>query len=517
MSLSKNEVEKEFKTLLQNKSNKSCFDCHTKGPTWTCLSFGTFICQECAGIHCNLGVHISFVKSTILNAWTQQHLNIMRVGGNAKAREALGELVLNTEDLKTKYTSKSALSYREKLEKRAKENISKENGQKVSDSLIDLSQEPSSNNNNNNTVVSKHSTLEDFNLFKSVNNNVEDDFDIFKPIMNNKNEQNSTQEDIFGIFKSVNKNTNNNILQNSTQESDYVFPIKKQNSTLDDLFTFKPVNSKQALPSNDSFKPVNSKQNSALDDLFTFAPSHKQVNKSSSALDDLYSFKSSSLQEESPDDLYSFKPTQGSNTNNQNSLLDLYSVAPIEKQTPDNHSIDDDFDIFKPQPTANDDIFFNQMAQTKKRTFKPNKTRAHGSKLGARKVENTVFQQQAEQARQESKKDTLDDKPSLRLSYQPAERETNDVYEERLGMGNSKQEELRKEEEEDTFARDRFGNAKAISSDQYFGRNTQRPSSSDQYFGKTQSSKPFSKKILNVASKGANKLQNMLAEMEARK
>ncbi|KAG1442344.1 hypothetical protein G6F56_011101 [Rhizopus delemar] len=434
----------------------------------------------------------------------------MRVGGNAKAREALGDLILNTEDLKTKYTSKSALSYREKLEKRAKENISKENDQKVSDSLIDLSQEP-------NKVVSKHSTLEDFNLFKSLNNNLDEDFDIFKPIVNNKNEQNSTEEADFDIFKPV--NTNNNIIQNSTQESDNnLFPIKKQSSTLDDLFTFKPVISKQTLQSNDSFTPVNSKQSSALDDLFTFTPSHKQVNKSSSALDDLYSFKSSSLQEESPDDLYSFKPSQGSDTNHQNSLLDLYSVAPAEKQTPDNHLLDEDFDIFKPQPTANDDALFNQMTPTKKRTFKPNKARAHGSKLGARKVENTVFQQQAEQARQESKKDIPDDKPSLRLSYKPAERETNNVYEERLGMGNSKQEELRKEEEEDTFARDRFGNAKAISSDQYFGRNTQRvSSSSDQYFGKTQSSRPFSKKILNVASKGANKLQNMLAEMEARK
>ncbi|NXB69987.1 SMAP2 protein, partial [Donacobius atricapilla] len=50
--------------------------CLFPGPRWASWNIGVFICIRCAGIHRNLGVHISRVKSVNLDQWTQEQIQV---------------------------------------------------------------------------------------------------------------------------------------------------------------------------------------------------------------------------------------------------------------------------------------------------------------------------------------------------------------------------------------------------------------------------------------------------------
>uniref|UniRef100_A0A7I4YP94 Arf-GAP domain-containing protein n=1 Tax=Haemonchus contortus TaxID=6289 RepID=A0A7I4YP94_HAECO len=73
--------------MLKEDENKYCADCQAKTPRWAAWNLGVFICIRCAGIHRNLGVHISKVRSVNLDTWTPEQVQSMRVMGNEKARK----------------------------------------------------------------------------------------------------------------------------------------------------------------------------------------------------------------------------------------------------------------------------------------------------------------------------------------------------------------------------------------------------------------------------------------------
>ncbi|XP_052468942.1 stromal membrane-associated protein 1 isoform X9 [Carassius gibelio] len=72
--------------MLREDDNKYCADCEAKGPRWASWNLGVFVCIRCAGIHRNLGVHISRVKSVNLDQWTPEQIQSVQNMGNTKAR-----------------------------------------------------------------------------------------------------------------------------------------------------------------------------------------------------------------------------------------------------------------------------------------------------------------------------------------------------------------------------------------------------------------------------------------------
>lgn len=72
--------------LLREEDNKYCVDCDAKGPRWASWNLGMFLCIRCAGIHRNLGVHISRVKSVNLDSWTPEQVACLQQMGNSKGR-----------------------------------------------------------------------------------------------------------------------------------------------------------------------------------------------------------------------------------------------------------------------------------------------------------------------------------------------------------------------------------------------------------------------------------------------
>jgi len=67
-------------------ANSRCCDCGTAHPSWASLCHGTLICLQCAGKHRSLGVGVSKVRSLTMDAWSEEQLQRVQMGGNASAQ-----------------------------------------------------------------------------------------------------------------------------------------------------------------------------------------------------------------------------------------------------------------------------------------------------------------------------------------------------------------------------------------------------------------------------------------------
>lgn len=151
--VTKEEASKVFDRLRQHPSNKLCFDCSNRNPTWTSVPFGVLLCMECSSVHRNLGVHISFVKSSNLDAWQRIQLRNFKFGGNQAAeaffRKNGGSQYLNESvDAKAKYESNVAKKYKDYLSKKSAKDAEK-NPDIVT--LEDLNEDTESTESSNNS------------------------------------------------------------------------------------------------------------------------------------------------------------------------------------------------------------------------------------------------------------------------------------------------------------------------------------------------------------------------------
>lgn len=100
-----------FTTLRGIPGNDECAECNAPDPDWASLNLGVLMCIECSGVHRNLGVHISKVRSVTLDVkvWEPTILDLFRNLGNAYCNGVWEGLLQLDHDCEKGSTNKLAL------------------------------------------------------------------------------------------------------------------------------------------------------------------------------------------------------------------------------------------------------------------------------------------------------------------------------------------------------------------------------------------------------------------------
>lgn len=72
--------------LLKRPENRECMDCRARNPTWASINLGVFVCIRCSGLHRQVGVHISKVRSCTMDLWEPEQIAFMQTMGNERGK-----------------------------------------------------------------------------------------------------------------------------------------------------------------------------------------------------------------------------------------------------------------------------------------------------------------------------------------------------------------------------------------------------------------------------------------------
>lgn len=103
------------------------FECFLFARFARIVTFGVYVCLDCSALHRNMGVHISFARSTLLDSWSVDQLRNMKCGGNGRAVDFWRQYggTGKYKDAKGKYTSREGQLYLERLARLTQEDAKK--------------------------------------------------------------------------------------------------------------------------------------------------------------------------------------------------------------------------------------------------------------------------------------------------------------------------------------------------------------------------------------------------------
>ena len=196
----------DIQEIVSLDENSKCFDCGAQKPKWSSINNGIFLCLKCAGIHRNLGLNISVIRSLQIDSWNEKQILFLKKGGNGKLKNFLLEYnITSNNSIDEKYKSKASDYYRKNLrnevEKELNPNFSlKEElikpDQTIGKEIIDYSKIP--NDSLNDDLISSE----------------------------NKKNKKIEEESFFGFVGSFFKNTTNKIVETTKDVSKKIEDLK---------------------------------------------------------------------------------------------------------------------------------------------------------------------------------------------------------------------------------------------------------------------------------------------------
>ena len=96
--------------LSEIPGNDACADCGMPRPDWASLNLGVMLCIQCSGIHRQLGVHVSKVRSVTLDvrAWEPSVMEFFKRWGNEEANKRWEKLGKRPDLMESSLESKKA-------------------------------------------------------------------------------------------------------------------------------------------------------------------------------------------------------------------------------------------------------------------------------------------------------------------------------------------------------------------------------------------------------------------------